>query len=210
MTRLCWRSRGTTVLAAWLMLYSTTPMTAMASQEGQAGGLKITIIEGDNAIVNVRQRVSREAIIQVEDENRKPVGGALVTLLAPNDGASATFGNGARTITVTTDGQGRVSVKNITPNQVAGSYQIRVVASKNGLRGTAVLSSTNVVAAGAAASAGGISAKMWAIIAGIGAAAAVGTIVAVSGGGSSSSPSTPPGPTPIVLTPGQPTVGPPR
>ncbi len=206
MTSMVRRSKGLSVLAAWLTVYSSLSLSALAAQEPQEGGLKISIIEGDNAIVNVRQRVSREAIVQVEDENHKPVGGALVTLISPHDGASASFGNGAKSITLTTDDQGRIRVKNITPNQVAGQFQIRIVASKNGLRGTAVLNGTNVAATAAAATAAGISAKVWWILAGIGAAAAVGTAVAVTNNGSSA----PPGPTPVVLTPGQPTVGPPR
>jgi hypothetical protein len=54
-------------------------------------GLSITIVEGEGAINNVRQRVNREPIVQVEDNNRKPVAGAVVVFLLPDQGASGTF-----------------------------------------------------------------------------------------------------------------------
>ena len=48
--------------------------------------LEILIVEGEGAINNVKQRVNREPIVQVEDENHKPVAGAAVTFFLPNDG----------------------------------------------------------------------------------------------------------------------------
>ena len=180
----------------------------MAAQDpSPAGGLKITILEGDNAIVNVRQRVSREAIVQVEDENHKPVAGALVTFLSPDNGASAVFANGEKSITLTSDNNGRVNLRNVKPNQVAGQFQIRIVASSNGLRGSAVLTRTNMLPV-AAATAGGISAKLLTFLLVGAAAGVVGGVVAANNGGSS--PSTPSPTVPVTVTPGTPTVGPPR
>ena len=37
---------------------------------------RIEVVEGDGAINNIRQRTAREPIVQVEDENHKPVAGA--------------------------------------------------------------------------------------------------------------------------------------
>lgn len=203
MPSLVLRNRSISYICA-LMLVSSPAATPVYAQEGAAGGLKITILEGNDAIANVRQRVSREAIIQVEDENRKPVGGALVTLMAPNNGASAVFSNGTNTLTTTTDATGRVAVKGIQPNSLAGKFDIRVVASKDGLRGTATMTMTNVATA---AVAGGISAKVLAIILTAAAGAAVGGVVATRGGGSSPSA---PAQTPVTVSPGTPTVGGPR
>lgn len=198
-------SASTTAL---LLLHSLLANPVLAAQDTPAaGGLRITILEGDNAIVNVRQRVGREAIVQVEDENRKPVAGALVTFLAPDNGASTAFANGERSITLTADDSGRVRLNNLKPNQVAGQYQIRIVATANGQRGTAIITRTNMLPA--AATAGGISAKLLTIILAGAAAGVVGGVVAANRG-SSPSPTVPSAPQPVVVTPGTPTVGPPR
>ena len=60
-----------------------------------------------DAINNIRQRVSREPVVQVEDENHKPVAGAVVVFTLPTEGATGEFGNGSKNLTVTTDAQGR-------------------------------------------------------------------------------------------------------
>ena len=195
------------IIAVALTLEASMPAQDPVPAAGAA--LSITILEGDNAIVNTRQRLSREAIIQVEDENRKPVAGAAVTFFAPNSGPSAVFSNGSNNITILTDNQGRAVVRGIKPNQVAGKAEIKITATKEGFRSaTSILSQTNAVAAAA-----GLSAGMIGLIVGIGAAAGIGIALGAGGGGSSSGGSSgggvPPA-RPTVLSPGTPTVGPPR
>ncbi len=183
--------------AAWLGIAMLLQISILA----QSGGLTINILEGDDTIVNVRQRVSREAIIQVEDENHKPVAGAFVTFSAPGRGPSVSFVNGSNTITATTDAQGRVAMQGITPNKAAGKFEIRISASKDGKTGSRVLTQTNVAAA-----AGAISAKTLLILLAVGGAAG-GIAAGLSGRGNGT-----PAPvnTGVVLVPGNPTVGPPR
>ena len=195
------------IIAVALTLEASMPAQDPVPAAGAA--LSITILEGDNAIVNTRQRLSREAIVQVEDENRKPVAGAAVTFFAPNSGPSAVFSNGSNNITILTDNQGRAVVRGIKPNQVAGKAEIKITATKEGFRSaTSILSQTNAVAAAA-----GLSAGMIGLIVGIGAAAGIGIALGAGGGGSSSGGSSgggvPPA-RPTVLSPGTPTVGPPR
>ena len=187
-----------------------TLAVSMPAQE-PAASLSITILEGDNAIVNTRQRLSREAIVQVEDENHKPVAGAAVTFFAPNSGPSAVFSNGSNNITILTDNQGRAVVRGIKPNNVAGKAEIKVTATKEGFRSaTSILSQTNAVAAAA----GGLSAGMIGLLVAAGAGAAIGIAVGAKGGGGGGGGGTPGGggtiPRPTVLTPGTPTVGAPR
>lgn len=174
--------------------------TLQAQEIAQAPGkIRIVIVEGEGAINNVRQRVAREPIVQVEDENRKPVAGAAVTFLMPNQGAGATFANGARSLTVVTDAQGQAAARGLRPNSVNGQYQVRVNAVHQGRADSIVISQTNAFAAAAAA---GISMKLIAILAIAGGAAAAGAVVATRGNGSST-PST-------VIVPGTPSVGGPR
>jgi hypothetical protein len=204
--------RITAVLAIMLLLHAGIAGAQVAGQP-DAGGLSITIIDEGKPIMNTRQRVNREAIVQVEDENHKPVAGALVLFLAPDNGPSAVFSNSARSITLTTDEQGRVAL-NLTQNKTAGNYQIKVTASKNGRTATSTLNQTNVIAAGSGAAAGGVSAKLIWVLVAVGAAAGIGIAVAASGGKSSTPAATIPSgtsqPPPIILTPGTPGVGPPH
>ena len=165
-------------------------------------GLSINIVEGEGAINNIRQRVNREPIVQVEDQNHKPIAGAVVVFLLPDGGASGTFPDGSRMLMTVTDNQGRATARGIRPNSQSGQMQIRVTASFQGVIASSLITQSNVAAA-AAAGAGLSAGAKWAIILGIaGGAAAGGIFVATHGGGSSSS-----APSPIVINPGIPTVG---
>ena len=81
--------------------------------------LFINIVEGEGALNNVKQRVNREPIVQVEDENHRPVAGATVTFLLPSDGPGGSFANGASTLVRTTSANGQTSMS-LQPNQIAG------------------------------------------------------------------------------------------
>jgi hypothetical protein len=191
------------VLLVLLNLFHTSAWSQQAIT-----GLSITIVEGEGAINNVRQRVNREPIVQVEDNNRKPVAGAVVIFLLPDSGASGTFTDGSRMLMTVTDNQGRASARGIRPNGQSGPMLIRVTASFQGLTASSVITQTNAAAAATAASGAGLStAAKWAIILGIAGGAAAGIIVATHGGSSTPATSTPP---PIVITPGTPTVGGPQ
>ncbi|MCC6389563.1 MAG: hypothetical protein IT167_03085 [Bryobacterales bacterium] len=177
---------------------------AQAQEQPPPSKLNLIIVEGEGAINNVKQRSVREPIVQVEDENHKPVAGASVAFLLPGNGASGSFANGSRLLTVMTDQNGRAVMNGFKPNNVAGQLQIRVTASYQGQTATAVITQTNVIAA---AVAGGIAAgKLIAILAVVGGAAAAGVAVAVTRNGGTS----PGTPAPTVISPGSPTVGPPR
>lgn len=190
------------VALSYALLVNYFPLQAQNSP-AQAGKINIVIVEGEGAINNVRQRVAREPIVQVEDENRRPVAGAAVTFLLPNQGAGATFANGARSLTITTDSNGQAVARGLRPNNVNGRYEIRVNASSQGRTASTTISQTNALAAAAAA--GGISAKLLAILAIAGGAAAVGAVAATRGG---NGPAT--GSNPTVIVPGSPTVGGPQ
>jgi len=177
--------------------------------------LNLVIVEGEGQINNIRQRTAREPIVQVEDENHRPVAGAVVVFLLPNQGASGTFADGSHTLTVITNDQGRAVAHGLRPNNSSGKFEIHVSASANGQTATAVIAQTNVIgAAGAGAAAGaaaGISGKLIAIIVIVGAAAAGGGIYASTHAGTNNTTnsSIPAGVT-TTISAGAGTVGPPR
>jgi len=186
------------------------PCSPAAFAQEPAHTLNLVIIEGDGAINNVRQRTAREPIVQVEDENHKPVAGAAVLFLLPEHGAGGTFADGSHSLSVVTNAQGRATAHGIHLNNVQGQFQIQVTASLNGVTATTVISQSigaGAAAGGAgAAAAAGISVKVVAIIVIAAAAAAGGAYLAVHAGGGGNNSTTPTGTT---ITPGNGTVGPP-
>lgn len=170
--------------------------------------LNLVVVEGDGAVNNIRQRTAREPIVQVQDENHKPVAGAIVVFMLPSNGAGGTFANGARTLTITTDNQGQAVARGLKPNGVKGQYQIHVNASHNGQTASTVITQSNAVltATGAAAGGAAISGKLIAVLAIVGAAAAGGAYYATHNGGGN----TAVGPAGTSIAAGAGAVGPPR
>ncbi len=118
--------------------------------------LNIEVIEGEGAINNVRLRTAREAIVEVQDENHKPVSGALVVF-------SAKGGNpfSKTVLRGTTDFTGRVHANPLQLNSSVGKFDIQVKASYQGKTVTRTIHQTNAVeggAAGASAAAAGVTA----------------------------------------------------
>jgi hypothetical protein len=196
-----WISAG----LAYVLFLQSLPF--VAAQESPVTGLNIVVVEGEGAINNIRQRTARAPIVQVEDQNRKPVAGAVVVFTLPERGASGVFPNGSRTLTVMTDDQGRATARGLRPNNSQGQMQIRVNASRQGLTASAVINQTNALAAAAGAAAAKMAIWKWLLIAGAaGGAAAAGAAVATGGNNGSTAATKPP----TTVTPGAGTVGPPR
>jgi hypothetical protein len=176
--------------------------------------LNLVVVQGEGAINNVRQRTARDPIVRVEDQNHKPIAGAVVAFILPTQGAGGAFGGGAQMLSVITNSRGLAIAKGFHPNSLGGPWQMHINASFGAQSATATVAQTNVVAAAAgAAGAGGagagaatgvavgISAKVIVIVAvAAGAAAAGGAVVATKAGGGSSS-------TPTTIAPGASTVG---
>jgi hypothetical protein len=195
-----WLLRGSSIVLALLLgLEGGGP--CLMGQEASAPQIKIVILEGDGAINNIRQRTSREPIVQIEDENHKPVAGALVVFALPDSGAGGVFPGGSKSLMTYSDSKGQARARGYQVNAVAGAFQIKITASFKGMTAISAIGQTNVAAAaaaGAGAAAGGISAKVIAILAVAGAAAATGIVVATRK-------DTTPAPTTVSV--GNPTVG---
>jgi hypothetical protein len=199
------------VFATVFAVGPTAPLFAQAAA-GAPMMLHITILEGEDSLNNIRERTAREPIVQVEDENHKPVAGALILFSIQNSGpgAGASF-NGASTLSVTTGADGRAVAHGLTPNATAGSYTIAVTATLGALTATAVIHQSNVAggsgggaAAPTAATAGKaartglhFSKRVWITGATVVATAVVvGVVIATRG------------PSATTITPGTGTVGP--
>ena len=182
------------VVALCLALIAQSSIPNATAQT--TAGIKIVIVQGEGAVNNVKQRVAREPIVEVQDENNRPVVGALVLFTLPERGASGVFANGSHTMSVVTDAQGRAIGAGLKPNNVGGNFQIRVDATYQNQTANASISQSN-------AGGGGMSGTGIAALLGVAAAAAAGAIAFV-GRDKNKAPS----PTTISVVPG--TVGRPQ
>jgi hypothetical protein len=190
-------------LAVALVFSGQTMADAQAPPPPQ---LQITILDGEGALNNIKQQTAREPIVQVEDENHKPIAGALVIFSLPQSGASGTFAGGSTVFNGVSDAAGHAIATGLTPNNIVGKYQIQVTAKYHNLTAHTSINQSNFM--GSTVSGGHVAApaathafplKAVLIVAAVAGAVAV-AVVATHSGGSSN-----PG---AVLVPGTPTVGP--
>jgi hypothetical protein len=173
------------------------PAPAQALAQGK---LNIVVVEGEGTLNNIKQRVNREPIVMVEDENHKPIAGAAVVFFLPSSGPSGTFANGSQTLTLTTDANGRAAAPGIHPNHTTGKLQIRVTASANGLTTSALITQTNI--SGANVGRGLNTSTKILIATGVAVGIAAGVFFAVRNSSGSVNG--------VTVTPGVPTVGAPQ
>jgi hypothetical protein len=167
--------------------------------------LKVSALAGDDGMNDLERHVMSPLVVQVLDQNDRPVEGAEVVFRFPLNGPGAIFRNGNTSQTVRTNGRGQAAAVNWMANNQVGTFSVRVSASYGNELGETTVSMTNVTRISENAKKGKKEAKWYsskwvkiALISG-GAALVAGIILATRGGGSS-------GPS-VTITPGSPTVG---
>ena len=105
--------------------------------------LIISILEGEGELNDVRARTAREPIVQVEDENHRPVAGALVLFaISGNSPAGADF-SGLSKLTVRTGADGRAVGRGFHVTRQTGNFQIQVVATVAAVQAEIFIHQTN-------------------------------------------------------------------
>jgi len=144
--------------------------------------LRIVILEGEDVSNNIKERTAREPIVQVEDENHKPVAGAAVlfSIQSGSGNAGGSFLNGAKTFSGQTDANGQITAKGFHPNGHAGQFHINVTAQKGQLTSHSTIAQTNVAVASTATTSTipGFVATHVALVSFVAAGAVVGGVVA--------------------------------
>lgn len=127
-----------------LVLEPTLPVQAQEPAPPPKS-LQIVILGDEAPLNNISERTAREPIVQVQDENHKPVAGALVLFfIHPGlSGAGATFADGAGSLTVETGADGMARATGLAMNQYKGTWQLQVTASKNGLTTSTTINEKN-------------------------------------------------------------------
>jgi hypothetical protein len=190
-------TRLVTIAGLGLLVVSSGPV-ARAQATNPTPALVITILDGEGALNDIRQRTAREPIVQVEDENHKPIAGAAVLFALPGSGPGGAFADGAQTFSTVTDSAGRAVAHGLRPNSVSGSYNIHVQVTYNGSTAETNIHQQNVSGQSNIANHAAHAATLKTVLIVVATAAVAGTVAAVvitQEGGSTS------------ITAGAPTVG---
>ncbi|HMD33958.1 MAG TPA: hypothetical protein VKH42_03270 [Vicinamibacterales bacterium] len=110
-------------------------------------GLRIVIVEGENAVNVIQQKTAVAPVVEVRDRNDQPVAGVVVQFAIRS--GKATFG-GPKTLAVTTNTAGRAAVTTLTPTG-GGALQINATASFQGQTASITIAQTNVMTVAQAA-----------------------------------------------------------
>jgi hypothetical protein len=203
-THLKYPSKLLVIICLGLFTFASAQAQAMPNE------LNIIVVQGEGAINSVRQRVAKEPIIRVEDENHKPIAGVAVVFTLPTEGATGQFANGGKTLTMMTDSQGQAVAQGLKVNEYPGKLVLHVNVSYRGLSARTNITQFDEgppVTKTTSSSSSSHTGRLIAILAAVGAAAGGGAYFAThKSGGSSSSTVTPPGLTSIGITPGTPTI----
>jgi hypothetical protein len=171
--------------------------------------LNIRVLAGTGEQNDLERRVMAPLVVQVVDQNERPMDGAEVVFRFPLDGPSAAFPNGKTSVTVRTNSTGQASAINWMANGQVGTFQVHVNASYGNQVGETIVPMANVTRVVAEAR-NGVPIKhesLWshrwfkiAVIGGAAAALGIGVYLATRGG-SKGSGST------VTINPGSPGVG---
>lgn len=167
----------------------------------QVAILQIQVVEGEAAVHKAGARSARPFTVEVTDETGRPVAGAIVSFRLPDEGPGGVFSTGIRTELVTTDSNGRASIRGFQLNRTTGPFQIRITASKDTAR--AGTFSRQYIAGTGSASGSSVNSsphahRKWVII-GLAAGAAAAAGLAAGMTGSAGAAPAAPGPPPLSI-----------
>jgi len=196
-----WIAIGLVPLLLW-------PTALLAQQPAGASseGLKLVVVQGEDAKNNIRMRTGTEVAVKVLDETEKPVAGAEVVFQVPGSGPSGRFYDWLQTQTVKSNAEGIARARGLTPNEQTGQWHMRVMAQHGVKSGQVMVAQNNIVGEGTTATGTKSRRKLWIAVGVIAVAAIVGGVIA-SGGDDAATATTR---RPVIVAPGTISVGGPR
>jgi hypothetical protein len=124
------------------LLISCDWLVPTAHSQSLPPRISIIVVEGEGASSSVRQRVSHDPVVKIEDDDHQPIAGAVVVFALPVSGTSGEFFNGTKTLTLVTDKSGLAAAHGIKTNEIPGKLQIYVTASYRTLRARTLINQT--------------------------------------------------------------------
>jgi hypothetical protein len=165
--------------------------------------LKLRVLEGQDAVNDLVRRISVPPVIEVRDENDRPLEGADVVFRLPVTGPGGIFPGQQMVQKSRTNVQGQATVVGYQANGVPGQFTIAVTATRNDQMGQITVRQTNGQELGLYPPKKKSRKWLWIGIAAAAGGAVAGILVARGGGSSSTAATTPT----ITITPGPITIG---
>ena len=145
------------VLSALLALVLLIPASPRAAQlPPTPAGLRVIVIDGEEAANIVDQKIAAEPVIEVRDRDGRRVAGAVVRFQIRRglrNRLSAAFGRGQDELRTLTDSAGRARATGLTPLE-PGRFEIEVQVSHQGQSATTTIRHTNFSSTAQARAAG--------------------------------------------------------
>lgn len=143
-----WLSPAVAALLAFHSVAMAQPPAAAPPSASSAGSgsqsLRIIALAGDGEMNDLQKRINAPIVVQVLDQNSRPVEGASVTFRFPASGAGATFPDQKTIQTVFTNADGQAALGGWNANNTTGRFEVQVSATRGSESGAAVIAMTNV------------------------------------------------------------------
>jgi hypothetical protein len=172
--------------------------------------LRVIPLAGKDEMNDLERHVMAPLVVEVLDQNDRPVEGAAVVFRFPLNGPSATFANQKTSQTSRTNAQGEAAATGWAANGEVGSFQVHATATYGNQMGETTFSMSNVTRIVESVKKKSKHQPWWstrkfkiAVIAG-GAALVAGIVLAKETGGGSGKATTIPT---VTISPGSPSVG---
>lgn len=170
--------------------------------------LKVIALAGDGEMNDLERRVMAPLVVQVTDQNDRPVEGADVVFRFPLNGPGAIFSDQKNSKSVKSNAQGQAAATGWVANGGLGTFEIHVTAAYGNQMGDTTISMSNVTRIAGEGKTYRTKNRHWysskwvkiGLIA-VGAGAVAGIVLATTGGSSTRT---------ITISPGPPTVGAPH
>jgi hypothetical protein len=105
--------------------------------------LKILTLEGERSVNNTSRHIGIQPVVEVRDENDRPVEGATVVFRLPVSGPGGSFPGKSPTFSAATNAQGQAAASGFVPNDELGRFDIHVTATYQNRTGETTISQTN-------------------------------------------------------------------
>lgn len=136
-----------TLVTGGLLLTGTTagqPTTDTQTSSLLIGErLNLVVLQGQRALNDVRTPTTMMVVVEVRDENYRPLEGATVEFELPQNGPSGSFEGGVRNKTVITNAQGQAFAA-FEPNPEPGRLAIQVRATFGSRTGMVTIMQQNI------------------------------------------------------------------
>ena len=105
--------------------------------------LKVLVLEGQRSTNSTTRHIGIQPVVEVRDENDRPVEGATVVFRLPPSGPGGAFPGKLPTFSTGTNAQGQAAASGFVPNDELGRFDIHVTATYQNRTGEVTISQTN-------------------------------------------------------------------